>query len=252
MIYVLLGMHKSGTTMLSQILHDSGINMGDFDETKKYDEGNKYERLETHDLNIEILGTKYMEHSLNVSEVVKDFSAVSPEILQKLKDFIRTTDAKYNEWGFKDPRTCLTYSIWKDVLPSHKIVAVYRHPSELWSHYRRQKFWHLIKYISICWKSMNAWYVYNREVLNILKATAEPFFLAEYNQFMLKPEIFKSLCEFTQTALKDSRNSSMYRSKQHSDFLFRLILWLHKTVLGHDIMGLYEEMSHFTAHTQTN
>ena len=40
MIYALLGMHKSGTSLLSRILHESSINMGDFDESKGYDEVN--------------------------------------------------------------------------------------------------------------------------------------------------------------------------------------------------------------------
>lgn len=48
MIFVVLGMHKSGTTLVSQILHHSGIPMGDgFDENVTYDGGNKYEREST-------------------------------------------------------------------------------------------------------------------------------------------------------------------------------------------------------------
>ena len=43
-IYVVLGMHKSGTTLISQILHHSGVNMGgaEIETSRSYDEGNKY------------------------------------------------------------------------------------------------------------------------------------------------------------------------------------------------------------------
>ena len=53
MIYIILGMHKSGTTLISQILHKSGINMGNFNEDVSYDQGNKYERPASQKINRE-------------------------------------------------------------------------------------------------------------------------------------------------------------------------------------------------------
>ncbi len=42
MLYVILGMHKSGTTMISEILHNSGISMGEWkDKSNNYDYGHK-------------------------------------------------------------------------------------------------------------------------------------------------------------------------------------------------------------------
>ena len=58
MIYVVLGMHKSGTTLISETLHESGINMGEFSDIQQgigYDEGHKYERRETQQINRQIL-----------------------------------------------------------------------------------------------------------------------------------------------------------------------------------------------------
>ena len=39
MVFVLLGMHKSGTTMIAQTLHHSGIDMGVENPNKLYDHG---------------------------------------------------------------------------------------------------------------------------------------------------------------------------------------------------------------------
>ncbi len=55
MIYIVLGMHKSGTTLVAQTLHAAGINMGDFDESLTYDTNNKYERHDTQELNRDLL-----------------------------------------------------------------------------------------------------------------------------------------------------------------------------------------------------
>ena len=67
MIYVILGMHKSGTTLISRILDSSGINMGTFDESRSYSMGNKGERAETVSLNRAMLGCGN-GHSLSVSK----------------------------------------------------------------------------------------------------------------------------------------------------------------------------------------
>ena len=58
MNYVVLGMHKSGTTLVSQMLHQSGINMGDFDPLVSYDRGNQYERESALQLDMDIMRAK--------------------------------------------------------------------------------------------------------------------------------------------------------------------------------------------------
>lgn len=245
MIYVVLGMHKSGTTLLSRVLHESNINMGDFDITKGYDQGNKFERLETHDLNIEILGCKYKAHSLNINNVIDDAGLVSGEAAGKIRDFIRTASSGREVWGFKDPRTCLTYHIWKGYLPEHKIVAVYRHPSELWSHYNNQPAkWKIHSRIALGLKSLHAWYVYNKEVLKTLQNTKTPYFLTEYQDFMNGDETMDKLCAFTETKLKDVRSKKLYRSKQAAGPLFSFMLRLHRLFYPKDgdIMELYNEL----------
>ena len=55
MLYVVLGMHKSGTTLLSQVLHHSGIDMGEIPDGVSYDKGNKYEDQESFHINMELI-----------------------------------------------------------------------------------------------------------------------------------------------------------------------------------------------------
>ena len=57
MIYVVLGCHKSGTTLVAEVLHRSGIAMleGEVEEAD-YDEGDFFERLDMVHVNQDILG----------------------------------------------------------------------------------------------------------------------------------------------------------------------------------------------------
>ncbi len=227
--------------MLSKILHESEISMGAFDKGVGYDQGNKYERLETHDLNIRALGCDYKAHSLNITNVLTDIKEVQPETIAELKDFVRQNNAQGRAWGFKDPRTCLTYNVWKEILPEHKLVAIFRHPYELWAHYRRQKPWRFHEHFSICWKALMSWYVYNSEILKALKIAGAPAYVTEYHAFMGDDREFRRLCEFTGVELKDLRDKKMYRSKQESDPLYNFVLFLHK-LAGRDVARLYNEM----------
>jgi hypothetical protein len=135
LIYVILGMHKSGTTLVSQILHQSGINMVDeaISENASYDQGDFYERQSARQVNEAILKPK----SLSLFDIVPlktlEMSAAERSQMQAM---IRDCAQKYSDWGFKDPRTCLTYPLWASELPEHKIIAIYRSPDELW---QRQK-----------------------------------------------------------------------------------------------------------------
>ncbi len=252
MIYILLGMHKSGTTLLSRILHESNIPMGTFDESKGYDQGNKFERLETHDLNIEVLGCDYKAHSLDINRVMESDTLVDPEVMGKLRGFVEKTSALNKDWGFKDPRTCLTYNLWRKVLPDHKIVAIYRHPAELWSHYNNQPGkWKIIRKIKLGLKSLHAWYVYNAEILKILKTTNQPVFFTQYRDFMSGGDMIQRLSEFMGVPLKDSRNNKLYRSKEVSGIFFKIILKLHRLCYPKDgdVMSLYHELALYKTHS---
>jgi len=105
MIYVVLGMHKSGTTLIAQILHHSGVNMGEIDDSVSYDSGNKYERHSTLQLNEDILG----QGSVNSIELTApDMLSLSDSQRERMRQIIASNEAKYNgNWRFKEPRTCL-------------------------------------------------------------------------------------------------------------------------------------------------
>ena len=80
MIYVVLGMHKSGTTLVSQILHHSGVNMGgaDLATVRSSDSGHTYSRAVTRSVPHALLGSpaKYSLPLLPLSRPPPPVSAI--------------------------------------------------------------------------------------------------------------------------------------------------------------------------------
>ena len=225
MIYVILGMHKSGTTLLSQILHHSGISMGNFDAGLSYDRGNKYERQDAKELNEEILKAKGI-NSVFISPP-KPLQATE-EQRASMRQIIRRCNHQHENWGFKDPRTCLTYPIWASELPEHKIITICRSHDELWQRYRPKRF-SRYREPYIAWKFINAWYESNLNILNYLKYTNVDFLVLNYRELMTGQTEFNRLQEFVgpEIILDDRRKPSLYRNLPKKTFLMEVTTrWL--------------------------
>jgi hypothetical protein len=245
MIYIILGMHKSGTTLISKMLHDSDVNMGDFDPTITYDQGNQYEREEFQKVNKNILGC---ENAHSTSVITPLNSTYQNTVLG---DFIKEKIIKLNSshihWGFKDPRTCLTYNYWSQYLPEHKVIYVYRSPVEVWHHYQKKisKYRFYKKFLVSC-KAVNAWYVYNTEILdyiNLLYVASENSYILEYSNFMKDDIAINELAEFVGVNLNDTRDVSLYRAKKNTDIWFKVYTVISKALKGKDVMGLYAKLN---------
>jgi len=238
MIYIILGMHKSGTTLISEMLHHSGIHMGDFDISENYDSGNKYERKETKYLNIKMLkcGNSF---SLNVIKKIDDKS-VKKKFSSQIKEILSELNKTHRDWGFKDPRTCLTFPVWHELLNSYRLIAVYRDPLELWNHYKhRCSPRRPIKILMTCWNCVKAWYIYNRNIINyIKKMNNRTYIVINYNDFMNEDMEFDRLSRFINLPLNDRRDKSLYRSKKEKSFLYNLFYKIQKVFFSRDIDAL--------------
>ncbi len=218
MIYVVLGMHKSGTTLLSQILHHSGINMGDFDEGISYDRGNKYERQTVLNLDMRILGTTDFG-------VLDLHSSRRPDLSEgvwtEMRKIIADGEALGGDWGFKDPRNVLVYDLWKKELPEHRIIATYREPSEVWPRFKwgfkrsYRNFRRADEYLTI-------WQDHNLNLINILEKSTSDYLLLSYRDLMTDDRAFEKLQEFVGRDLEDRRRSGLYRSKAGGDVFLHL------------------------------
>ncbi len=211
MIYVVLGMHKSGTTLTSQILHHSGINMDDeIDPSVSYDEGNKYERQSILHLNLEILGTdSYSTIDLKAPEPL----TAGPDLQRRMQEVIGTCERRYKDWGFKDPRTALTYPLWEELLPEHRLIVVYRGPAAVWPHYRYHGPHHAPGNIGRAWRFLDRWYDYNVRILSILESTPYEYLVLAYDELMTSDAEFARLEAFMGRHLEDCRRPDLFRHR---------------------------------------
>ena len=239
MIYVILGMHKSGTTLVSQILHHSGINMGDdIDTTVSYDRGNKYERKSTLSLDLDILGLK--------DNRIIDYGAPGALYMNdaqraRMREIIKNCNQTYDDWGFKDPRASLVYPLWASELPEHKVIAVYRSPSEIWPRFRHRRLTHRYRNLVRAWQLMKRWCEHNSNILSYLRNTDMEFMVINYRDLMSDDAEFERLQEFVGIKLTDWRNKKLYRGRSEEYPLVRFGSWLVRKQTGCNVADVIEQ-----------
>ena len=209
-------MHKSGTTLVSQMLHYSGINMGDFDGGTSYDKGNKYERQSCLQLNMDILGTQDYRvlHLTSGPDVLLSLSQ-----RERMQEIIRECESGDSDWGFKDPRCCLTYELWAEELPEHKIIVVYRNPEQIWPRFKWQGKQKYHTNFNRAYEFLKRWHEHNFEIINCLDRTDREVLVLNYHDLMTSYEGFDRLERFVGHKLEDRRRLDLYRSR-HSGDLF--------------------------------
>jgi len=230
MIYVVLGMHKSGTTLVSEMLHHSGIDM--LEEATiagGYDEGNKWERESTKALNHQILGSRGA-HSLRTSRHGRPTPA--PELSSRMRGLAADLDHRHADWGFKDPRTCLTYDLWARELPEHRVVAVYRRPEECFAHYQAAARGSLQRGVDVLVRCLPSWCEHNAAIIAALERAVAPAIVLHYTRLMEGDGEFRRLERFIGRPLADRRVATMNRSRVAPGTGYRTATMLHAMAGG--------------------
>jgi hypothetical protein len=134
---IVIGMHRSGTSLLARLLHRAGVPMGSdrnvHDESAFFLELNKFLFRAAH------AEWDYPQPALLLLEV--------PELGQALVEHLRARcasrgaraylgwrrwlrgsriEAQRGPWGWKDPRNTFTLPLWLEVFPGARVLNVYR------------------------------------------------------------------------------------------------------------------------------
>lgn len=239
MIYVVLGMHKSGTTLVSQMLHHSGINMGDFDDEVSYDGGNKYERQSSFELDKAILGTPDDEVLYLKRPQALELTADHRKQMQNIVAGCRN---RYQDWGFKDPRATLIYDLWASELPSHKIIAVFRPPDQIWPRFKWQGKRKYHTNFHRAYAYLSRWQEHNLAMVAALRRTEMEYVVLDYRELMAGDAEFLRLNNFVGGRLQDRRVPGLYRARSGSDIFFstaeRLMQWREGLSVGQTLAEL--------------
>jgi hypothetical protein len=203
-VFVVVGMHKSGTTLIAKTLHLSGISMvpSNEDAERSYDEGATYEWNAFKTLNRDLLrGAR--EGSLAIDADRSPTALINHE--DRCRALIGHVGARFQAWGFKDPRTTLTYPFWRRFLPPHKIVAIYRSPNEVAAHYARQR-------DRLVGRSFHHWSIYNTKIIECLEMPGTVSILLSFNALMTERQEWTRFRNFVGRDLVDACDTSLYRA----------------------------------------
>ena len=137
---IVTGMHRSGTSLLSKLLQDAGVFMGQPLEANQESTfflrfngwvfkqlGCSWDNVYNYkfaDQNFfDHIKKVYLNHTKSILSI--KYLGLSKYVKYKGLNNIDIT------WGWKDPRNSITLNFWKQVYPSAKIIHIYRNPLDV-------------------------------------------------------------------------------------------------------------------------
>ena len=210
MIYLVIGMSFSGTTMFAKSLQRSGVAMVEKDLLDlSYSQGNLFERQDFKEINYELLGRKRVLDSKPLN-----MQGVSAGLYRKAERLIRSCDETGTDWGFKDPRVGLTYEFWKELLPAHKTIVVYRHPRQVWDHYYD-------RYGKKTWfpRVISCWIRHNSNIMKHIQADNDNIYV-QYENYLSGDSEHQRIENLWARQLTDVRSVKEHRFQSKPGLVF--------------------------------
>jgi hypothetical protein len=132
----IVGMHRSGTSMITRALHESGLRLvgTDGDELIEPAEDNPegfWENKAIVACNDELL--EAAGGAWDNPPVLPPVAVDDPRVAHVAEAATAALGPlrEHDQWGFKDPRTCLTAAYWLDLEPDLSFIICVRHPVEV-------------------------------------------------------------------------------------------------------------------------
>ncbi|MFA5993662.1 MAG: hypothetical protein WC823_01755 [Parcubacteria group bacterium] len=134
-VICVLGMHRSGTSMLMRLLNICGVYVGDEKNLIGASSGNErghWENSEVLDINEEILRifNGSWDNPPQFPDKWEDDLRLG-NLKERAKNFVNKMNERADVWGFKEPRTCLTLLFWKKIIPNMVFVIPIRNSMEV-------------------------------------------------------------------------------------------------------------------------
>lgn len=154
-----LGMHRTGTSMVTRMLHDCGMYLGEErdlmsanaeDNREGYWENKRIVAI--NDAILALFGGKWDAPPTFPAGWTAD-SRLAALRLEASKIVVEL--GGHGFWGWKDPRTCLTFAFWREIVPNVAVVLCVRHPFEVAQSLAGRR----ISYVSRL-RAMDLWHTY--------------------------------------------------------------------------------------------
>lgn len=185
-LVVVLGMHRSGTSCLTHMLHRAGLYLGGDILCQSHSDniGGHWESNEAMAINDQALF-----HSGGSWDVPPPEIRGNDEIAARMVRFIASL-SKQPIGGWKDPRTVLTYPLWRPHLEDYRLVVCLRHPLSVARSLAARRHMDVEA-------GLQLWAEYNRRLLDHLQSERDTeigWFDFDAPRAMLLPHV-AALCE---------------------------------------------------------
>lgn len=232
---IILGMHRSGTSMIATILEEFGLFMGkkkdinheavfflNLNDWLLQQSGGAWDHPENisyllDNTEVRALAVLYIRHLLNTPRVICYLG------LRKYLRYRSPFNLKI-PWGWKDPRNTYTLPLWLDLFPNAKVIHIYRNGVDVanslmkrgqqelkaisqwmerlkWKHrFRNRPFPSIVSSVSCLSlkEGFRLWEAYTKRADSCITSLPKNRAISlKYETFIEKPISFiKALCEF--------------------------------------------------------
>ncbi|OMP75609.1 sulfotransferase [[Flexibacter] sp. ATCC 35208] len=123
-VLVITGMHRSGTSLITQWLHKCGLHLGEqFLGAGIGNTDGHFEDLDFVTAHQQILLALFDSGDGTIDTPICDISAAQQQSLHTL---VQKKQQAQRQWGWKDPRTCLFLRTYREFLPNAKYLVILR------------------------------------------------------------------------------------------------------------------------------
>lgn len=205
---VILGMHRSGTSLLAGLIEQLGLNTGGSLLPAVAHENSKgyFENVDVYKQNVRLLGGQNASHNYNTYNFSNTLASIDSRHGKSAVSFFNNVSS--TPWMLKEPRLCITLPVWLryfDTKPA--VLFTYRDPVEVLYSFQSRK--------NQTWVTPNRifrlWYVYNRRAIESSHGLCRV--VTSYQRIMKEPvqelnSIYKSLQERCQLPKLKSPNTT--------------------------------------------
>ena len=122
---IVLGMHRSGTSLLTGSLEAAGLHLGKVNHAAPFNRKGNKENEPIRDFHDELLAKNGASWDRPPKGQVRWDRSDEERARSLIEPYLRSA----RPWGFKDPRTIWMVEGWLQLLPSARIIGIFRHPS---------------------------------------------------------------------------------------------------------------------------
>ncbi|MBL28837.1 MAG: hypothetical protein CMM50_14945 [Rhodospirillaceae bacterium] len=187
-----LGMHRSGTSLLAQMLGRCGVYLGEEERLGRPggsdNPGGYWEHAAFRKLNdriLERLGGTWK----SLPEFGENWAATHPG-LGDLRQEARTVLDRFRGrevWGWKDPRNALTLPFWQELVPGLRGVVLFRNPVQVAMSMQARRLQGNLKFSVPFHTALNLWLAYYQNALKSIEGRSG-YAIVHYDALLHDPE----------------------------------------------------------------